>query len=58
MPVPYNLSFELNIFSKLNDDALQIIEQVLPFFQPSFNLTVDLVSSIGEKEISQLFWIV
>jgi len=49
MPVPYNLSFELNIFSKLNDDALQIIEQILPFFQPSFNLTVDLVNSIGEK---------
>ena len=49
MPVPYNIEFELNIFSKLNDDALQIIEQILPFFQPSFNLTVDLVSSIGEK---------
>ena len=49
MPVPYNIGFELNIFSKLNDDALQIVEQILPFFQPSFNLTVDLVSSIGEK---------
>jgi len=49
MPVPYNITFELNIFSKLNDDSLQIIEQILPFFQPSFNLTVDLVSSIGEK---------
>ena len=49
MPIPYNLGFELNIFSKLNDDALQIIEQILPFFQPSFNLTVDLVKSIGEK---------
>jgi len=49
MPVPYNIGFELNIFSKLNDDALQIIEQILPFFQPSFNLTVDLASSIGEK---------
>ena len=49
MPVPYNIGFELNIFSKLNDDALQIIEQILPFFQPSFNLSVDLVSSIGEK---------
>ena len=49
MPVPYNIGFELNIFSKLNDDALQIIEQILPFFQPSFNLTIDLVSSIGEK---------
>jgi hypothetical protein len=49
MPVPYNIGFELNIFSKLNDDALQIIEQILPFFQPSLNLSVDLISSIGEK---------
>ena len=50
MPVPYNIEFELNIFSKLNDDALQIIEQILPFFQPSFNLTLDLIDSIGEKK--------
>ena len=49
MPVPYNIGFELNILTKINDDALQIVEQILPFFQPSFNLTVDLVSSIGEK---------
>ena len=49
MPVPYNIGFELNVFTKLNDDALQIVEQILPYFQPSFNLTVDLVSSIGEK---------
>jgi len=50
MPVPYNITFELSIYSKLNDDALQIIEQILPFFQPSFNLTVDLIDSIGEKK--------
>ena len=49
MPVPYNLSFELNILVKLNDDALQIIEQILPYFQPSFNITIDLISVIGEK---------
>lgn len=49
MPVPYNIGFELNIFTKLNDDALQIVEQILPFFQPSFNFTIDLVKSIGEK---------
>ena len=49
MPVPYNIGFELNIMTKLNDDALQIVEQILPYFQPSFNLTVDLVSVIGEK---------
>ncbi len=49
MPVPYNIGFELNIMCKLNDDALQILEQILPFFQPSFNVTVELVDSIGEK---------
>jgi len=49
MPVPYNVGFELNVLTKLNDDALQIVEQILPYFQPSFNLTVDLVKSIGEK---------
>ena len=49
LPVPYNVGFELNIMTKLNDDALQIVEQILPFFQPSFNITVDLINSIGEK---------
>lgn len=49
MPVPYNIGFELSIMCKLNDDALQIVEQILPYFQPAFTLTVDLVDSIGEK---------
>ena len=49
MPVPYNVGFELNVLVKLNDDGLQIIEQILPYFQPSFNITVNLVKSIGEK---------
>lgn len=49
LPVPYNLGFQLNLMSKLQDDALQVVEQILPYFQPSFNLTVDLVDSIGEK---------
>ena len=49
LPVPYNIGFQLNVMCKLQDDALQIVEQILPYFQPSFNLTVDLVDSIGEK---------
>jgi len=49
MPVPYNIGFQLNLMSKLQDDALQVVEQILPYFQPSFNLTVDLIDSIGEK---------
>lgn len=49
LPVPYNIGFQLNVMCKLQDDALQIVEQILPYFQPAFNLTVDLVDSIGEK---------
>ena len=49
MPVPYNLGFRLSIMTQYNEDSMQIIEQILPVFQPSFNVTVDLVSSIGEK---------
>lgn len=49
MPVPYNIGFQLSILTKLNDDALQIVEQILPFFQPSFNMSIDLLDSIGEK---------
>ena len=49
MPVPYNMTFELNALAKLNDDALQMVEQILPYFQPSYNLNINLVSSIGEK---------
>jgi hypothetical protein len=49
MPVPYNMAFELSIYTKLNDDMLQIVEQILPYFQPSYNLSVDLVETIGEK---------
>ena len=49
MPAPYNIGIQLSIIAKYQDDMLQIIEQILPFFQPQFNLSIDLVSSIGEK---------
>ena len=49
LPVPYNIGFELSLLTKLNDDALQVVEQILPYFQPSFTVTIDLISSIGEK---------
>jgi len=49
LPVPYNIGFQLNLMSKLQEDALQVVEQILPYFQPSFNLTIDLIDSIGEK---------
>ena len=49
MPVPYNMQFELALMCKLNDDALQVTEQILPYFQPAYNLTIELVGDIKEK---------
>ena len=40
MPVPYNVNFQLNVFTANSDDGLQIIEQILPFFQPDYTVTM------------------
>ena len=40
MPVPYNLDIELYVMAKQSDDALQVVEQILPYFQPDYTLTI------------------
>ena len=50
MPVPYNLDFELYILAKNSDDALQIVEQILPYFQPDYTLTINDMSDMGIKK--------
>tara|TARA_R100001509_G_scaffold23824_1_gene12601 strand:- start:1151 stop:2194 length:1044 start_codon:yes stop_codon:yes gene_type:complete len=49
LPVPYEIGFRLSFATKLQDDALQIIEQILPFFQPSYNVTVNMLEEVEEK---------
>lgn len=39
-PVPYNINFQLNVYAKSHDDALQIVEQILPRFNPQYSLTI------------------
>lgn len=46
--VPYNISFGLYAFSRNQTDNLQIIEQILPYFTPEFNVTLK-VDSINSK---------
>ena len=41
MPVPYNVDLQLFVMAKSGDDALQIIEHILPFFQPEYTITVN-----------------
>jgi len=49
VPVPYNLGFELGVIAKSQDDALQIVEQILPYFQPSFSVTLNMIPEMDEK---------
>jgi hypothetical protein len=38
--VPYNVGFQLSIYTKTQDDALQLVEQILPFFNPQYTVTI------------------
>jgi len=40
MFVPYNVTFQLSVYAKSQDDALQIVEQILPYFSPQYTLTL------------------
>ena len=50
VPVPYNIGFELGVIAKSQDDALQIVEQILPYFQPSFSITLNMIPDMNEKK--------
>src|SRR5210317_1726754 len=48
-PVPYNISYTLNIFTATAESGLQIVEQILPFFQPDYTVTVIAVPELDIK---------
>jgi len=49
-PVPYDIPYELNILSKNAADADQIIEQILPFFTPSFDITINPIPDMDFQD--------
>ncbi len=49
LPVPYNLDIELAVIAKNQDDGLQIIEQILPAFQPSLNVSIEVIDVTHEE---------
>ena len=49
---PYNLDINLFIMAKNQDDGLQILEQIIPFFNPDFNITIkDLPEMNAKRDI-------
>lgn len=50
-PVPYRMGFQLNIITKNQDEALQILEQILPFFQPEYSVTINETESNFKHDV-------
>lgn len=51
---PYDMNVSLYIMAKNQDDGLQIIEQIIPFFNPDFCVTVNDIPSMGIKRDLQI----
>jgi len=46
-PSPYIFDFSLYAFVENAEDGTQILEQILPFFTPEFNVTVNIITDMG-----------
>jgi len=53
-PTPYNIEMFLFAYVKNQDDGLQIVEQILPYFNPDFNLTLNTIPSLNIKNDMQI----
>ena len=48
-PAVYKVGFELNIMAATQDEALQLLEQILPMFQPEYTVTIKDIPSMDIK---------
>ena len=48
-PVPYDINFDFNIYTRYAEDATQVLEQILPFFTPEFTSTIKLLDDMDIK---------
>ena len=48
-PVPYDISFSLYSFTATAENGLQIVEQILPYFQPDYTVTINAIPELNIK---------
>ena len=48
-PVPYDINFEFNMYTRYAEDATQLLEQIVPFFTPEFTATINLIPDLDYK---------
>jgi len=47
-PVPYDFNISLYAFFANNEDAMQVVEQIIPFFRPEWTHSLKLIPEIGD----------
>lgn len=47
--VPYTIGMQLNILARNQEDALQIVEQIIPTFSPEYTVTIKDIEGPGSK---------
>ncbi len=50
-PIPYTLDIELSILTKSIDDTFQIIEQIIPYFSPTFSLNIKMLEDFDPESV-------
>lgn len=48
--VAYNINMSLYVMAKNQDDGLQVVEQILPYFQPEYTVTITPVTGFAYKQ--------
>ena len=51
VPAPWNLELELSIISKNMDDGLQLLEQIVPYFQPSLSVNINFQEGYASDSV-------
>ena len=50
------MTITLSVYTKLNDDMLQIVEQIVPYFQPGYTLPIKFLGNFNEVRNVPLSW--
>jgi hypothetical protein len=53
--VPYNIDLSLSIMAKNTEDALQIFEQIIPYFQPEYTVSINMNDTDPDVDVPVVF---
>lgn len=50
---PYNMNFEVNIWTRNIDEGFQVMEQIIPFFDPNYVVALKYLTETGANNVQE-----